>query len=159
MLMVYSIPIGLHVSDIISVVLPDSQSERLNHLARQLDRTQSETASMLLDEALRMVDHPHVVFRNSAVGRQPYVSGTGLAVWEMVWLARAYHHDVTEVAGHLEIAPELVEAGLQYARRFPHEIDSAIEDQATYDRAKIQAMLPHLEVVTVPDAPDIVEQP
>ncbi|MBV9282692.1 MAG: hypothetical protein JOZ41_21655 [Chloroflexi bacterium] len=147
------------MSGIISVVLPDSQSERLNHLARQLNRSQSETASMLLDEALRMVDHPHVVFRNSALGRQAFVSGTGLAVWEMVWLARAYHNEVTAVAGHLEIAPELVEAGLQYAHHFPQEIEAAIEDQATYDRAKIQAMLPHLEIVTVPDDPDIVEHP
>lgn len=71
------------MSKVISIRCREPQVERLGRVARRLNRTPSETAALLLDEALRMAEYAHIVFRASAVGRQAYLAGTGLAVWEV----------------------------------------------------------------------------
>jgi uncharacterized protein (DUF433 family) len=142
------------MSKVISIWCRDPQVERL---ARRLNRTPSETAALLLDEALRMAEYSHIVFRDSAAGRQAYLAGTGLAVWEIVWLAEAYAGDVVQVAEHLEISPILIQAALNYAADFADEIATAIEDNASYDQARLARMLPQLEVfkASVP-SPDVL---
>ncbi len=134
------------MSKVISIRCRDPQFERLARLARRLNRTPSETAALLLDEALRMAEYAHIVFRDSAAGRQPYLAGTGLAVWEVAWLAQAYDGDVAQVAEHLEISPILIQAALNYAADFAAEIAIAIEDNASYDQNRLSRMLPQLEV-------------
>lgn len=134
------------MSKVISIRCRDPQVERLGRLARRLNRTPSETAAILLDEALRMAEYAHIVFRDSAAGRQAYISGTRLAVWEVAWLAEAFAYDVNQVAEHLEISPMLIKGALNYAAEFGDEIAVAIEDNSSYDRVRLTRMLPELEV-------------
>jgi hypothetical protein len=54
-----------------------------------LDRSTAETAARLLDEGLRREDFAMVEFRDSPVGRQAYVQGSRVAVWQVVQLQRA----------------------------------------------------------------------
>ena len=69
------------MSRVMSLRLQDSQIERLNRAARSSGRTASETAAILLEEALRQREFAFIEFRDSPVGRQAYLQGTRLAAW------------------------------------------------------------------------------
>ena len=140
------------MSKVISLRIRDPQVERLNRLSRRLNRTPSETAAILLDEALRTAEYAYIVFRDSPVVRQAYVGGTGLAVWEIMSLYRAYEGDLQAVATHLELSPVLIQAALNYATDFPEEIEAAIEDNTSYDLSRLSRMFPDLRVFEVESA-------
>ncbi|HEX8732451.1 MAG TPA: hypothetical protein VF725_10385, partial [Ktedonobacterales bacterium] len=109
-----------------------------------LNKSASETAAMLLEEALRAAEFAFIQFRGSEVGRQAYIQGSGLAVWEVVKLARAYDGDVARVAESLGWPVVKVQAALTYAAAYPEEIEAAIADsQPTH--AALAAMLPGME--------------
>jgi uncharacterized protein (DUF433 family) len=119
--------------------------ERLRRLARRLGRTPSETGALLVEESLREAEFGHIDFRDSPVGRQAYVKGSSLAVWEVVKLARSYGMDVTKTARHLEWLPFRVQAALNYAAAFPEEIKEAIADADKSDFTTLSRMLPQAE--------------
>src|SRR5687768_15434741 len=106
---------------VISSRLDPEQESRLNKMARQLGRTPSETSALLIEEGLRRAEFAFIDFRNSPIGRQPYLQGSSLAVWEIVWIARGYHHDAEKTAAHLEISKPKVQAALNYAKVYPEE--------------------------------------
>ncbi len=119
--------------------------ERLKRLARRLGRTPSEASALLVEESLREAEFGHIDFRNSLVGRQAYVKGSSLAVWEVVKLAQSYGMDVTKTAHHLEWLPFRVKAALNYAAAFPEEIEEAISDADKSDFQALSRMLPQAE--------------
>lgn len=137
------------MSRVVSLRLQESQMERLGRLARHLGRSPSETAARLIEEALRMAEFSYIEFRNSFVGRQAYVMGTSLAVWEVLFVARAYENDVVRTAEHLNWPPFKVQAALRYATAFPDEINAALEDNDSYDLAKMSRLLPQLRVFRI----------
>lgn len=137
------------MSKVISLRVPYPDVERLGRVARRLNRSPGEAAAVLLREALRMSDYSHLVFRDSAVGRQAHIAGTGLAVWEIVSLVRAYRDDPSAAAEHLGISPVFVQAAMKYGANFPEEIEVAIQDNESYDEARLSRMFPHLRVIEV----------
>ena len=133
---------------VISLRLKDQQFERLQRVARRLGHSPSESAVILLEEALRERDFAFVEFRDSPVGRQAYLKGTRLAVWQVVWLARHYDGDTMQTAGHLELPTNQVSAALTYAHAYPAEIEAALLDNAqAVDR--LPGLRPGYEVVEV----------
>ena len=137
---------------VISLRLKDQQRARLQRLARRFGRKPSEIAAQLLDEGLRMSDYPYIEFRDSMVGRQAYVSGSSLAVWEVALVARSYGTSdrVVETARHLGWPEIRVQAALRYAGDFQEETNVALEDNDAYDYARISRELPGIERFTVP---------
>jgi hypothetical protein len=133
---------------VLSLRLKENQMARLARLGRRLGMTPIETGACLLEEGLRMADYALITFRNSPGGRQAYVQGTSLAVWEVVLVARSYDHDIARTAMHLHWPPTLVRAALTYARDFPAEIEQAIEDNASFTAEIVARMVPGLEVFT-----------
>lgn len=133
------------MSHVVSIRFQDDQMERLRRLARRLGRTPSETGALLVEESLREAEFGHIDFRDSPVGRQAYVKGSSLAVWEVVKLARSYGMDVTKTARHLEWLPFRVQAALNYAAAFPEEIKEAIADADKSDFTTLSRMLPQAE--------------
>lgn len=132
------------MSHVISLRLRDEQMERMRRVARRMNKSASETAATLLEEALRASEFAFIVFHDSPVGRQAYIQGSGLAVWEVVKLARAYGGDATRAAEALGWPEVKVRAALNYAAAYPDEIEAAIADsQPTY--ATLAALLPALE--------------
>lgn len=127
------------MSRVVSIRLRDGQVERLERLARRLGRSHGETGALLIEEALRMADYAFIDFRDSIVGRQAYLQGSSLAVWEVVALVRAYQEDVTKVAARLQMPTHHVQAAMNYAAAFPGEIDAAIDDNTAYDAARVSA--------------------
>lgn len=118
------------MSQVISLRLRQEQVERTRRVARRLNRTVSETAALLLEEALRVEEFALIQFRSSPAGRQAYIQGSSLAVWEVMLIAAAYDHDAERAAEHLCLSPEKVRAAINYARAFPEEIRTAMEDNA-----------------------------
>jgi len=137
------------MSQVISMRLRDEQAERLRRLARRLGRTPSETGAMLVEESLRQAEFGHVEFRPSPVGRQAYVRGSSLAVWEVVVVARAYDLDAERTAAHLGWPRFRVQAALNYAAAFPDEIEMAIADTAAIGWDELSRQLPQAELVQV----------
>ena len=136
------------MSKVVSLRLKDEQIERLQRAARRLGRSPSEVAALLLEESLRQRDFAFVEFRDSAVGRQAYLQGTRLAVWQLAWLARYFGGDVSKAASHLDLPTIQVAAALRYAAAYHDEIDLAIADNArtTTDLAQ---NVPNLEIIDV----------
>lgn len=136
------------MSKVMSLRLKDDQFERLGRVARRLGRTPSEAASLLLEESLRQRDFAFVEFRDSSVGRQAYLQGTRLAVWQVAALARSFDGDAARTAAHLEVPAVAVAAALAYAGAYPAEIEAAIADNAA-TAADLVRLIPTLEVVAV----------
>jgi uncharacterized protein (DUF433 family) len=114
-------------------------------MARRLGRTASEVGAELVAESLRRSEFAFIDFRDSAAGRQAYIQGTRLAVWQAISLLRTYNGDVTKTAAHLKWPEAKVHAAISYTGAFPDEIEDALKDQASYDFAKLSRLLPGIK--------------
>jgi uncharacterized protein (DUF433 family) len=102
--------------------LPWEVSEELRRFAERRRISTSAAASQLLDEALRMEKFPGISFRWTAIGRQPFVTGTGMMVWELnhVWLD--HKRDVKAVLkGYPHLKAAQVAAAVAYAKELAKE--------------------------------------
>lgn len=138
------------MSQVVSMRLRDEQMERIRRVARRMNRTVSEASALLLEEALRMSEFAFIQFRDSAAGRQAYLQGTGLAVWEVMWVARSYGEDVTLTMAHLGLPEVKVRAALNYAAAYPDEIAAAIADNGLGFET-LSHMLPGVERFSAED--------
>lgn len=134
------------MSSVVSLRLPEPQAARLRKYARRLGRTPSETGRILLDEALRQIEFPFIEFRDSAVGRQAYIKGWRSTVWMVMLIARGYKNDAKKTAKHFQWPVELVEAAFQYAKAFPKEIQTALDDYDAITIEDLERQLPGLKV-------------
>jgi len=132
------------VSKVLSLQLEEGQLERLERLARRLGRTPSETSALLIEESLRRSEFAYIEFRDSSAGRQAYITGSSLAVWEVIMIARGYGGDATRTAEHLRWPISKVQAALLYAAAYPREIADALSDSQP-DFETLSRMLPGLE--------------
>jgi hypothetical protein len=138
------------MSKVVSMRFKDTQIVRLQRIARRLGCTPSEAGALLVEEGLRRMEFGGIDFRDSAAGRQAYIQGSSLAVWEIVFLARSYEMNSLRTAEHLEWPVSRIQAALNYAAAFPDEIETAIADNAAYDLTALSRMLPETVVFNVP---------
>jgi hypothetical protein len=82
-------------------------------------------------------------------GRQAYIKGSTLAVWEVISVAESYQLDVKQTARHLNWPGVRVQAALNYAEAFPEEIRLAIEENDAADFDALKRLLPSLESFSV----------
>jgi hypothetical protein len=147
------------MSQVVSIRLKEGQMERLRRVARQLGLTPSETSARLVEESLRRGEFAFIDFRDSAVGRQAYLQGSSLAVWEVVMVAQCYDAlDPERTAEHLRWPVVRVQAALNYARAFPEEIDAAIRDNDAVDFEALSRMLPQATQFVAGDVPPAAER-
>jgi hypothetical protein len=132
---------------VLSSRLEERQSARLARKARQLGRTPSEIGAMLIDEGLRRDEFAFIDFRDSPVGRQAYIQGSTLALWEIVWVARSYRESVTKTAKHLRLSELKVKAALEYWKHYSEEIEQAIRDfEEVSSFEELRKTLPQSEI-------------
>ncbi len=136
------------MSKVISLRFHNQQVERLARLARRLGRTTSEAGALLVEESLRRSEFAYIDFRDSPAGRQAYIQGSTLAVWEVVLIARSYRMDAGQTAVHLSWPVNKALAALNYAAAFPDEIDQAVQDNEAVNYAELSRMLPQTEYFT-----------
>lgn len=126
----------------ISMRLPLESGKRLKRMAHGHGWTPSEASARLVEEGLRRADFAFMDFRDSSAGRQAYLQGSSLAVWEVMMLARSYQNDAAAVAKHLRWPEVKVQAAFNYAKAFPEEIQSAIADNDAVEFEALSRKLP-----------------
>lgn len=115
----------------------------LAHLDRESERagqTRSQLARTLIEEGLRMREHPGIVFREGPTGRRAGLSD-GPDVWEAVGLYLAVgiegERGVTRTCRLSSLKPHQVYRALRYYADYPAEVDAKIarnrdEDERGY---------------------------
>ncbi len=129
-------------SMVISMRLPMESGKRLRRMANRHGWTPSDASARLVEEGLRRSEFAFIDFRDSAAGRQAYIQGSTLAVWELMLLVRSYKEDVAAVARHLRWPEAKVQAAINYAEAFPQEIDDALSENEVTDFAALKRQLP-----------------
>lgn len=139
---------GITRSVVISMRLPAESGTRLKRMATRHGWTPSDASARLVEEGLRRSEFAFIDFRDSPVGRQAYLQGSTLAVWEVLYLVRSYHGDVAAVAKHLQCPEVKIRAAINYAEAFPEEIDHALSENAAMDFDVLKRMLPDIVKVS-----------
>jgi uncharacterized protein (DUF433 family) len=122
--------------------LPAESGKRLKRMARRHGWTASDASARLVEEGLRRAEFAFIDFRDSAAGRQAYIQGSSLAVWEIMALARSYKDDFEAVARHLRWPAVKVAAAVHYAQAYREEIGDAIAENEAMDFVELKRMLP-----------------
>jgi hypothetical protein len=93
--------------------------------------TPSGLAQRLVDEGLRMADHPGVVFKDGPSGRRAAL-GFGPDVWEVVKALREIDERgdaaLTAVAEVLALPEAKVRVAVHYYAAYPEEIDAEVAE-------------------------------
>jgi uncharacterized protein (DUF433 family) len=93
-------------------------------LSRQAKRRHLEVStlsSLYLKEKALEEEFPGIGFRDSVGGREAYVLGHRVAVWEVVDVQRETKV-IAKTADHFRWTPALVRCALSYAKAYPKEI-------------------------------------
>jgi uncharacterized protein (DUF433 family) len=125
--------------------LPAESGRRLKRMASRHGWTASDASARLVEEGLRRAEFAFIDFRDSAAGRQAFVQGSSLAVWEVALLLRAYKHDTAAVARHLGWPEAKVRAAMHYAEAYSGEIAEALTENDAVDIKALKRMLPQAE--------------
>ncbi len=94
-------------------------------LARQAKRRHLEVStlsSLYLKEKTLEEEFPGIGFRDAAGGREAYLLGHRVAVWEVVDVLRQVKI-VAKAAAHFRLPPALVRCAAAFAEAFPTDID------------------------------------
>jgi hypothetical protein len=102
---------------------------RLDLGARRRGEAKARTAERLIDEGLRMEDHPGIVFKDGPTGRRAALA-FGPDVWQVVKVVKEFGSIGEQaIAGAAEWGNLLhaqVNVALRYYGDFPEEVDARI---------------------------------
>jgi uncharacterized protein (DUF433 family) len=96
--------------------------------ARAARTSKSELVARYVIEKSLETEFPGISFRDSLSGREAYLTGHRVAVWEVV----AVHEETRSIdrtASHFRWPRVLVRRALAYARAFPGEIHTARDEE------------------------------
>ena len=114
----------------LSIRFPDPVAERVrNHVAATNEPT-SGLVVRLVDEGMRMAEHPGITFRDGPTGRRAGLAA-GPDVWEVIAVLRDYatgngQNAVKRTADDLAISEVHVRVAESYFVAYPDEIDARI---------------------------------
>ncbi len=129
-------------SQVISMRLPTGSEKRLKRMARRHGWTTSDAGAQLVEEGLRRSEFAFIDFKDTPLGRQAVLQGSGLAVWEVMLVARDLGNDPAAVAKHLRWPLVKARAAFNYAKAFPEEIEEALAENDAVDFEALKRMLP-----------------
>ena len=136
-------PIMRYMSAPLSIRFDPTILERLRKRARALPgATPSGLAERLVDEGLRMAEHPGIVFKDGPSGRRAAVA-LGPDVWEVAKVVREFdergERAVKAAADLLNLPAERVRLALRYYGAYPDEIDAEMAMADEESRAAEEA--------------------
>jgi hypothetical protein len=134
-------------SMVLSMRLSVESGKRLKRIANRHGWTPSDASARLVEEGLRRSEFAFLDFRDSPAGRQAYIQGSTLAVWEVTFLLGSHRGNVAAVAKHLRWPEAKVRAAVNYAEAFPEEIGEAIAENDSVDFKTLKRMLPQAVLV------------
>jgi hypothetical protein len=109
----------------------------------------SSAANRLVDEALRMAEHPGIIFRSGPTGRRAALAG-GPDAWEVVRAVKSAHAAepgldrdalLKLVSDNTGIALRLITTAVRYWAAYPAEVDAEIAAAEVAEEAAEQAWL------------------
>ncbi len=130
-----------YMSSPLSIRFEHDVLDRLRrHAAGIAGATPSGLVQRLVDEGLRMVEHPGVVFKDGPGGRRPALR-VGPDIWELVKFLREIDErgePAIAAASDVFVIPDsAVRVGLDYYTSYSDEVDSWIADaDAVSERAE-----------------------
>jgi uncharacterized protein (DUF433 family) len=99
-----------------------SRFERLVLKQAQAAKTsKSDLVARYVIEKSLETEYPGIAFRDSLSGREAYLTGRRVAVWEVLDV-HAEIKSIEKAAEHFRWPPILVKRALAYAKAFPEEI-------------------------------------
>lgn len=98
--------------------------DQLEGQARLHDLSSNALAQRLIDEGLKIAEHPQICFREGAAGRRAALAGTRLDIWQIVETLRANDNSIEEAAGYLDLPENKVQAAVRYYGEFQDEVDT-----------------------------------
>lgn len=121
-----------------SMRLAAATLDRLDRQARSRGESKTRVGERLIDEGLRMAEHPGIVFRDGPAGRRAALAG-GPDVWEVIAsLQSAQEKGEAAIAALIElrvVTRAQIETAIRYYGAYPDEIDSRIrQNLETADR-------------------------
>jgi hypothetical protein len=138
-------------SVVVNMRLSAESGNRLKRMASRHGWTPSDASARLVEEGLRRSEFAFIDFRDSAGGRQAFIQGSSLAIWEVILLVQSYKGDILAAARHLKWHEAKVQAAINYAEAFPEEIEEALFDNAATGLKTLKRMLPRaVEFVSRP---------
>ncbi len=113
----------------LSFRIADDLAQRVGERARPWRASSdSERYRQVIEEWVRLQDHPGIRFVDGPAGRRAALVG-GPDVWEIIDTARAHEFDAGAILeAHPWLSAELLETARRYFDGFPDEIDALIED-------------------------------
>lgn len=117
----------------VSTRLADQTVEELKRRAGEEDRTVSEIVSRAVEEHLRELAFPGIVFVGGGNGRRRAHLVGGPDVWEVVFMAKDCDMDPDRAAELLDLPIHAVRQALQYYRTYPEEIDARLRQMAEFE--------------------------
>lgn len=127
------------MSSPLSIRFDQGVLDRLRRRAKSVPgATPSGLAQRLVDEGLRMAEHPGIVFKDGPAGRRAALA-LGPDVWEVVKVAREIDRRgakaLPAIAETLNVSESRVEAALRYYAAYAEEIDAELADRDAESRA------------------------
>ena len=118
--------------------VPEGLVREIGQEAERRGQEWAETATEILEEAIRIRRVPGIIFTDGAAGRRATIAGSGLDVWEVI---RTWKEDVDRDYDELRkvynwlLEPQL-KAALKYYELYPEEIDERhrVEESWTPER-------------------------
>ena len=107
----------------LSVRVDEDVLARLDVESQRIGRSRSWLAKQLLDEGLRMEQHPGIMFRTGPAGRRAGLIG-GPDVWEVVRAARGDEDTRENIAERTGLMPKQVGVALRYYAEYADEVDN-----------------------------------
>lgn len=121
------------VRETTSFRLPAETVARLDARASLLGSTRTTIAERLLEEGLRLVEHPGIVFTDGAQGeRRATLAGSRLDVWMVVETIRANANSTEAAAKYHDVPRAWIETAARYFAAFPDEIDAEIRHSRAF---------------------------
>lgn len=131
-----------------SIRFDERVSDRLTaYVASHPGWSGSSAANRFVDEALRMEDHPGVIFRYGPTGRRAVLIG-GPDVREVIRAVRSARTSepdldadeiVALVSANTGVPGRLIDTAIRYWGTYPDEIDSWIAEVESFEEQALQA--------------------
>ena len=126
-----------------SLRMPDALAQAIMEAAEATGRDFTTVATELLSEAIAMRRCPGIAFMDGATGRRAILAGTGVDVWEVVYV---YEHvdrkfdELRQAFTHMT-EPQL-RAALGYAVLYPEEIRRRVAANDAWTPERLARELP-----------------
>jgi hypothetical protein len=128
----------------LSIRIAEELFDHLDAASRRSGRTRSEIAKTLIEEGLRIEQHPGIVFRAGPAGRRPGILG-GPDVWEIVRVFRQVPDETADAVGWVaeqgNLRADQVRTALRYYAAYQQEIDRWIDEGEDESRRAEEAWL------------------